>query len=141
MAIGSIAPRPRDLFIALLQSATAAHTAFIVVLTWLRPELGFSGVLSLMILPFLFFALGFLPIILILTLIRVGLLRIAPALRTRSFALTAIIAVLGIAIASVMAWMLSIGLRDDTIVSAVLFGSAVGGVIAGLKLGTIEGQS
>lgn len=135
MSTARIAPSPRELFVALFQAAAAAHTAFLVVLTWLRPGLDFGAIVSLLFLPFLFIALGFIPIILLMALVRVGLLTFVSALRERTFLLTLMLCVFGIGVAALTAWLATTWIRDEHIVSSVVFGAAVGGVIAGLKLG------
>ncbi|HVK38185.1 MAG TPA: hypothetical protein VNA88_06620 [Candidatus Kapabacteria bacterium] len=135
MVDARIAPRPRDLFYALLAAAAAAHTGFLVVLTWLRPGLDFGAIVSLMVLPFLLIAVGFLPVIMLLTLLRIALLTLVGAVRARPLLLVAVLSIAGIAIAALTAWLATTWIRDDQIVSSVIFGAAVGGVIAGMKLG------
>lgn len=134
MALARIAPRPRDLFFALLAAASAAHTGFLVVLTWMRPGLDFAAILSLLILPFLFIALGFLPVVVLLAALRIALLRLLPGRLSGSLLLVAILSIVGIAVAAAIALLATSGIRDEQIVSSVLFGAAIGGVVAGLKL-------
>lgn len=135
MSTTRIAPRPRDLFFALLQGAAAAHTAFIVVLTWLRPDLGFGAIVSLMLLPLLAIAAGFLPVVMILALIRVAVVSLAAPILARPLLLTAALAVAGIVVATAVAWFTTMWLPDEEIVSSLLFGAGVGGVVAGMRLG------
>lgn len=135
MVDSRIAPRPRDLFFALLAAAAAAHTGFLVVLTWMRPGLDVAAIVSLLVLPFLIIAVGFLPVIMLLTLLRIGLLRLVGGVGSRPLLLVAILSIAGIVIASLTAWLATTWIRDDQIVSSVIFGAAVGGVIAGMKLG------
>ena len=141
MAPARIAPSPRDLFIALLSAASAGHTAFLVILTWRRPELGFGGVISLFLLPFLFILLGFVPVVLLLAILRILMLRVAPALMSRSLVLTAVLAIIGIAISCALAWLATGWIADAEIASAILFGAAIGGVFGALKLGAIDEPS
>lgn len=135
MALARIAPRPRDLFFALLAAASAAHTGFLVVLTWIRPSLDFSAILGLLFLPFLVIAVGFLPVVALLGVIRIALLRLLPGRLAGTIWLVAILAVGGIAVAVAIAWLATGWIDDAQIVSSLLFGAAVGGVVAGLKLG------
>lgn len=134
MAPAHIAPRPRELFFALLSAAVAAHTAFLVVLTWLRPGLDFGAVVSLMFLPLLFFLLGFVPVIALVALVRIALITLSGGRLLRSLWLVALLALAGVAIAALLAWAAAGWLRDEQIVSSVIFGAAVGGVIAGMKI-------
>jgi hypothetical protein len=136
MSLARTAPRPRDLFFALLAAAAAAHTGFVIVLTWLRPELGISGVAGLFILPFLFIAVGFIPVVFLLTLLRIVLMRFVPAMREGSIALIGVLAVVGILLACAIAWVATGWIADEQISSSVLFGAAVGGVVAGMRLGS-----
>jgi hypothetical protein len=136
MSPAPIAPPPRELFFALLSSGASAHTGFLVVLTWMRPDLGTGAIIGLLILPFLFITLGFVPVILVLALGRIVLARAFARFAVGTLGLVAILSIVGIALACGIAVLTTGWIHDDEIVSSVLFGAAVGGVIAGLKIGS-----
>jgi hypothetical protein len=140
MSPARIVPRPRDLVITVLSAAAAAHTAFIIVLSWLRPDIGMSGVASFFVLGFIVIATAFIPIVLAISLLRIVILRYVPGVAPGSLLLMIVLAVAGVAIATGLASLVVELIRNDSeITSSALFGAAVGGVIGGLRLSREEG--